>query len=146
MGCLKLINRVVIAKLEIIFILNEKGLEAYLCSYWKILKKLAKTEIQASFKDKRRQYRDSSFTTYYKSYKPGQALWNPLKKALEVPVLILNSLYFEGMLNNPDSFIILGIVEDSVWYKGQGLINKPRLSSKSTIRALAKEFKSAKYV
>jgi hypothetical protein len=39
-----------------------------------------------------------------------------------------------------------GIVEDSVWYKGQGLIDKPRLSSKPTMCALAKEFKLAKYV
>jgi hypothetical protein len=50
------------------------------------------------------------------------------------------------MLNNPNSFIILGIVEDNVQYKGQGLINKPRLSSKPTIYTLAKEFKSAKYI
>ena len=41
---------------------------------------------------------------------------------------------------------MLGIVEDSIQYKGRGLIDKPRLSSKPTIYALAKEFKSAKYI
>jgi hypothetical protein len=50
------------------------------------------------------------------------------------------------MLNNPNSFIIPGIIEDSVWYKGRGLMDKPRLSSKPIIYTLAKEFKSAKYV
>jgi hypothetical protein len=60
--------------------------------------------------------------------------------------LILNSLYFEGVLNDLNSFIMPGIVKDSVWYKGRGLIDKPRLSFKLTIYALAKEFKSAKYI
>jgi hypothetical protein len=59
---------------------------------------------------------------------------------------ILNSLYFKSIFNDPNSFIILGIVEDSVRYKRQGLIDKPRLSFKLTMRALAKEFKLAKYI
>jgi hypothetical protein len=50
------------------------------------------------------------------------------------------------MLNDPDSFIMLGIIEDSIQYKGQGLMDKPRLSFKPTIYTLAKKFKLAKYV
>jgi hypothetical protein len=50
------------------------------------------------------------------------------------------------MLNDPNSFIMPGIVEDGVRYKGQGLIDKPRLSFKPTIYILAKEFKLVKYI
>jgi hypothetical protein len=39
-----------------------------------------------------------------------------------------------------------GIIEDNIRYKGRGLIDKPRLSSKLTMYILAKEFKLAKYI
>jgi predicted DNA-binding antitoxin AbrB/MazE fold protein len=111
LGRLKFTDRAVVSEMDALFARDQAGLEKHLTTHRGILKKMAETELQASFEDEYRQYGAKSFETYCAQLREKKEPTVP-EGAPEVPPSYIQALFEDGVLRPLKSFTEPGPVRE----------------------------------